>query len=140
MENLLSRLEAVQQRGPAKWIARCPAHDDKRPSLSVRECDDGKILVHCFAQCGASEIVAAVGLSLADLFASPVPGAESGHHRSRPPAFSARDVLLLLDRETLIVAAVAADIEAGRPITPDDVERVCVARERIARVREVCRV
>ncbi|TFH47119.1 MAG: hypothetical protein E4H01_08830, partial [Lysobacterales bacterium] len=33
------------------WIARCPAHDDIKPSLSIRETEDGKILVYCHAGC-----------------------------------------------------------------------------------------
>ena len=31
------------------WMARCPAHDDRAPSLSIRDADDGKVLVHCHA-------------------------------------------------------------------------------------------
>jgi DNA primase len=31
--------------------ARCPAHDDRTPSLSIRDADDGKVLVRCHAGC-----------------------------------------------------------------------------------------
>jgi putative DNA primase/helicase len=41
------------------WIARCPAHDDRNPSLSLREAD-GKILVHCHAGCEQRAVVAAL--------------------------------------------------------------------------------
>lgn len=34
-----------------QWLARCPAHDDHQPSLSIKETDDGRILFHCFAGC-----------------------------------------------------------------------------------------
>lgn len=47
--------------------ARCPAHDDRNPSLSVREVG-GKVLLCCFAGCAAADVVAALGLSMADLF------------------------------------------------------------------------
>jgi hypothetical protein len=50
------------------YMARCPAHDDSTASLSVREGDDGRVLVKCFAGCSVEQIVAALGLSLADLF------------------------------------------------------------------------
>ncbi len=33
------------------WMARCPAHDDRKPSLSIREGDHGKVLVCCHAGC-----------------------------------------------------------------------------------------
>ncbi len=50
------------------WINRCPAHADRSPSLSIREGNDGKILLHCFAGCTPQEICQAIGLTLSDLF------------------------------------------------------------------------
>ena len=64
---LLPRLEAVKETGPGRWCARCPAHDDKHPSLTVKETDDGTLLVRCWAGCPASDIVAAAGMELSDL-------------------------------------------------------------------------
>lgn len=52
------------------WSARCPAHNDRRASLSVSETDDGIALVKCHAGCDTSAILAAVGLTLADLFSA----------------------------------------------------------------------
>ena len=40
---LLSILEGVKRTGPGRWMARCPAHGDKSPSLSIRELDDGRV-------------------------------------------------------------------------------------------------
>jgi hypothetical protein len=42
------------------WIACCPAHDDRRPSLSICDGDDGKLLVHCHAGCGQEDVIAAL--------------------------------------------------------------------------------
>ena len=64
---LLSRLDRVRGKHP-KYMARCPAHDDNGLSLSIKAMDDGRILVHCFAGCGAADVMESVGLSLADLF------------------------------------------------------------------------
>ncbi len=47
-------------RSGAHWMARCPAHDDKSPSLSVRDTDDGRVLVYCHAGCRQSEVIAAL--------------------------------------------------------------------------------
>lgn len=44
---ILPRLEKVKRAGPDKWLAKCPAHDDKRPSLSIREAEDHKVLLKC---------------------------------------------------------------------------------------------
>jgi putative DNA primase/helicase len=42
------------------WIARCAAHHDREPSLSMREADDGKILVHCHAGCDQEQVIASL--------------------------------------------------------------------------------
>ena len=66
--SLLDRLQGVRNTGPNRWIARCPAHDDRSPSLSVKEAEEGTVLVKCWAGCGAADVVAAAGLQLRDLF------------------------------------------------------------------------
>ncbi len=63
---VLSRLTKPKKVG-AGWVARCPAHDDERPSLSISEGDDGRALVHCHAGCTPDAIVQAMGLTLRDL-------------------------------------------------------------------------
>lgn len=68
LEKVLGRLDKVKAAGSGRWKACCPAHDDRDPSLSVREADDGKVLVHCWAGCTTREILAAIGLELRDLF------------------------------------------------------------------------
>jgi putative DNA primase/helicase len=44
----------------AGWMARCPAHDDREPSLSIRDGDDGKVLVRCHAGCKQGQLIAAL--------------------------------------------------------------------------------
>ena len=41
------------------WTARCPAHDDREPSLSIRDAD-GKVLVRCHAGCDQRDVIAAL--------------------------------------------------------------------------------
>ena len=67
MEAFLDRLDGVRPRGGDKWSAKCPAHVDKSPSLSVREGDRG-ILVHCFSGCPIEDICTALNLRVCDLF------------------------------------------------------------------------
>jgi 5S rRNA maturation endonuclease (ribonuclease M5) len=43
----------------AGWMARCPAHDDRNPSLAIRE-KDGKVLVHCHAGCNQRDVIEAL--------------------------------------------------------------------------------
>ena len=65
---LLDRLDGVKRVGVDRWLARCPAHNDMRPSTAVRELDDGRVLVHDFAGCSVEDVLVAVGLSFDALF------------------------------------------------------------------------
>lgn len=138
-DTLLARLDGVKRVGAGKYVARCPAHDDRGPSLSVRELDDGRTLVHCFAGCGVDEVVGAVGLELSDLFpprlTPPGPGKP---HRERQ-TFSAMDALLALDFEASFVHLCAEHLAAGKPMSPSDRARLAMAAQRIADAVGVCR-
>jgi hypothetical protein len=72
IEKVLTAIEAATHQVPLKtangWQTCCPAHDDSKPSLAVSESSDGSVLLKCHAGCTASDVVAAIGLSLADLF------------------------------------------------------------------------
>ena len=71
IEEIRRRLEELGcgPRGPEhKFTARCPVHEDKRPSLSVSVGEDGTILLKCFAMCSTEEIATKIGVSMADLF------------------------------------------------------------------------
>jgi hypothetical protein len=63
---VLSKLVDVRQR-PDGWIARCPAHEDTTPSLSVGRGTDQPVVLKCFAGCDPADILAAIGLSWADV-------------------------------------------------------------------------
>ncbi len=45
---------------PSGWMARCPAHDDHNPSLSLKDADDGQVLVKCHAGCSQEAVVGAL--------------------------------------------------------------------------------
>ena len=66
VELILSKLLDAKRNGSG-WMARCPAHEDGRASLSISAGDDGRALIHCHAGCAPEAIVAALGLKLADL-------------------------------------------------------------------------
>ena len=59
VENLVARLNG--RRSGKGWIARCPAHEDHRPSLSIDEGRDGRALVMCGAGCKTTDVLAALG-------------------------------------------------------------------------------
>ncbi|MCB1033598.1 MAG: hypothetical protein KDD47_07170, partial [Acidobacteria bacterium] len=63
----LQRLEKFREASPGQWRARCPAHEDSSPSLSIGTGDDGRILLYCFAGCPVEAVVSAAGLTMEDL-------------------------------------------------------------------------
>ncbi len=63
----LARLSGAKANGRG-WMAICPAHDDRAPSLSISEGDDGRTLLKCHAGCSTANIVKALGLQMSDLF------------------------------------------------------------------------
>jgi len=69
LDRVLARLHRVRRSG-ARWMALCPAHPDKSPSLSICESND-RILLHCFAMCSVEAICAATGIEIRDLFTEP---------------------------------------------------------------------
>jgi CHC2 zinc finger len=132
-DGLLSRLNKVRKTGPNSWVACCPAHDDKSPSLSIRDADDGRILCHCFAGCSIDNILLAVGMSIDDLF----PARLAYNHGSMRRSFPAADVLETIARETMIVATAACNIRKGIALSDADHERLLVASERIFEARRL---
>lgn len=85
-DELASRLERVKKSGSG-YVARCPAHQDKEPSLSVSTGDDGRVLLHCHVGCTPDAIVRALGLSLSDLF----PPTETHQQREITQRYPYRD-------------------------------------------------
>jgi len=116
---VLSRLQRVRRSGRG-WTACCPAHNDKTPSLSIAEGDDGRLLLHCFGGCEAATIVAAIGLELADLFAEDEDRDRSFYPGLRPD-IRARGIIDLgrqIDRlqpVTVISAATLEHMELPEP-------------------------
>jgi hypothetical protein len=67
LDRVLSHLAGVRRSGDA-YVAKYPHHDDKQASLSIKEGDDGRVLLHCFAGCGTADVVVSAGLAFVDLF------------------------------------------------------------------------
>ena len=65
VDKVLAALPDARKNGSG-WAARCPAHPDKRASLSVAVGDNGGAVVHCHAGCSPEAVAAALGLKLAD--------------------------------------------------------------------------
>lgn len=132
-EALISRLEKPRATGRGTWICRCPAHEDKNPSMTVRELDDGRVLVHCFAQCATEDILAAMGLEFDALF----PPKPIGYAAPIRRPFPVADVLEALAHEALVVQMTAGAIVRGEELTAERIARLRKASERIQAGRDL---
>lgn len=133
IDDILQRLEKVKQTGRSNWLACCPAHDDKSPSLTIHAADDGRILVHCHSGCSFEEIKDAVGLGW-DAWFPPKP---IDHAPAVRRPFPAGDVLEALVAESLFVALCACNLGNGFEITNTDKERLLLAQQRIEEGRRL---
>ena len=74
----IARLFKARRSGKGKWQAKCPAHRDRTASLEIKEGRKrGTTIVGCYAGCAKADVLAAVGLTLRDLFADALPDREA---------------------------------------------------------------
>lgn len=127
---MLDRLDKVKNYGPGRWLACCPAHQDRSPSLSIRETSDGTVLLHCFAGCPSKDVIAAIGLELKDLF--PQRNRHDYHTSKRPgERWVPRDVLAAVAREALITLLAAEATHRGDKLSHVDLDRLAKAAGRL---------
>ena len=102
-ETIAARFAARRTR-PRRWIASCPAHDDRSPSLFIAAGRDGKVLVRCLVGCDLPAILQAVELHVRDLFPgrpplSPTQQLAANEQRDRTQ--QARQAQRALEREAV---------------------------------------
>jgi hypothetical protein len=130
VDTILDRLDRVKPTGPGTWTASCPtsAHKngDRSRGLSVREGDDGRVLIHCFAGCAVAEVVNAIGIEMVDLFPprvtdypdlAPKNGYFSKPKQKRIPR---RDLLEGIERNLRVCSLAFVDLANGKPFSLND--------------------
>ena len=81
--HLITKCQA--KKSGREWKGLCPAHDDHNPSLSISQGDDGRVLLHCHAGCPVEKVVAALGLTMADLMPPQSSGPRSKMRQKSKP-------------------------------------------------------
>lgn len=130
---LLAALDGVKPTGTGRWLARCPAHQDRKASLSMRDMGDGRILIHCFAECETESVLSAIGLSFSDLFPERLPDA---NYRRTSHTLTPREVLEVYGHEMTVAALILADVISGKQIDEPTWTRLAQASARISAARE----
>jgi hypothetical protein len=133
---LIAKLDCVRRVGDRRWVASCPAHESQsKASLSVRELDDGRVLLHDFGGCAVDAVLGAIGLKLQDLFPEKIAG--DFLKRERRP-WDGRNALRSLVAEITVVALYASDLRAGRAPDHRDHERFLLACSTITQALRYC--
>ncbi len=136
LSNFLAKLEGVKTNGSNKWLAKCPAHSDRSPSLAIKLADD-RILIHCFAGCSVDAVLGAVGLDMAGLFPDRV--ANPGTPKPKAPRFSAYELFPLLIQEALILAIAFDAVVSGDVMADVDKQRATQAFNAVMRLNSEVR-
>src|SRR5690606_33107961 len=109
-------------------------HEDRSPSLSVREVNDGTILIKCFAGCDTLAVCRSIGIEIRDLF--PNQYVRRVDTRARGvPRLSAAERLELIEHEVTVAALLADEIARMRSATDEQAHRLALAAGRIGRAR-----
>ncbi len=125
IQNILSRLDKVKAVGGNRYVACCSSHDDRQPSLSLVELNDGRILIHCFAGCAPIDVLNAVGLEMADLFPDRGLGEFRGWEQHKRD-FEYKKKLKQsnhIEDEKIILAVAKGMRREGLRLTPQELER-----------------
>ena len=141
LEQFLSLLRGVRRAGKGRWIARCPHHNDRRPSLAITKGDRVPILLHCFAGCDPDQVVGALGLELSDLMPERDPNFNDGERaRLAMMPFTAEQAIRCLGTEATFLFVTAADIVSGKAIDSLTKDRIVEAAARIGEAKRACDV
>lgn len=125
VDNLLSRLDKVKRTGKDSWRACCPAHQGSKQSLVIRD-DNGKVLIHCFAEgCAIDDVLGAVGLTFADIMPERL-----GEAKASKKPFYASDVLQISSDEILVAYLIVKKMLDGT-VSSNDTQRLLTCASRL---------
>jgi hypothetical protein len=117
----------VKSTGPDKWAAACPLCQSRngRP-IAIRALSDGRVLMNPFCCCATSDVLQAIGLSLADLF----PQHLSEFKPERRP-FDAMEVLMAIAHEVTVAVLISHDL--AERADDEQRERLILVSQRLNR-------
>jgi hypothetical protein len=137
IDTLLSHMTNIRKAGGGNYACKCPAHADKSASLSIKEGEDGRVLMHCFAGCSALEVVTAVGLRLEDLWPFKEKDTSALGYQKRRQAMReagwASALKVLAEESTVVLVAV----RSPTLLDAEDKKRLHLAVSRIENAKRI---
>jgi len=128
---LLDRLDKVKKTGKDSWKACCPAHRSNKQSLAIKY-DNGKVLIHCFAEgCAIDDVLGAVGLTFSDIMPDRL-----GESKAIKKPFYAGDVLQISADEILVAYMIVKKM-LDKTVSFSDMQRLLKCASRLRHASEV---
>lgn len=140
IDKLLNGLQKVKRTSNSSWMACCPAHADRSPSLSIKDTGDGKLILKCFAGCETIDVLGALGLDWDDVMPPKETVERIQTVKPMKHTIYATDALRVIKNESMIITMAAMDITKGRVITDAELARIKLAMERIKTASESANV
>ena len=140
LDQILSELPSARpsRRG---YRADCPNGHRSRGNLSIKQGDDGRVLLRCFSGCSTSEIVWGLGLELSDLFERPITANFTTEQKRRLRQLAKEKqwkiALESLPLEIAVVEIAAVKLSKGEPLNEPDHLRLELAGKRITSAKAV---
>lgn len=140
LETILTRLDGVRKSGRG-FTAKCPAHDDKTASLAISEAQGGNALIHCYAGCGALDVMQSIGLELSDLYPRAINQNMTAQERSERRLAAKLTgwcaALNVLNLEASVVQIAAYETICGNELDFQNLVRLDLAVKRIVGAKAV---
>jgi len=137
LQKILNNLQKVKRTSEGKYIACCPAHNDRTASLAITDNGDGRILINCFAGCDTYSILIAIGLDWADV----MPESAIGHAAKPIKAIIyASEALSIIKFETQVIMAIAYEIKKHGIVDNEMIKRLDNSMQTIHKAMEASNV
>jgi len=137
LQKILNNLQKVKRTSDGKYIACCPAHNDRTASLAINDNGDGRILLNCFAGCDTYSILNAIGLDWSDV----MPESAIGHTlKPVKTIIYATEALSIIKFETQVILAIAFEMKKRGLADNDMIERLDKAMQTIHKAMEASNV
>ena len=143
LHDLLARFQSVREAGPGRW--RCRRHGSDGHNVAVALSDSGAILIHDFSGRTPAEVLAEVGMELADLAPERVAlDREQNPHERREARralalASVQSAAQVLDTNAATLQAAAAMLAEGQRLDAEDRDRLSAAHDAIVGARLLLR-
>lgn len=128
LDAILARLDGVRKSGQG-YIAKCPAHEDKSPSLSLKEAANGDVVLHCFAGCSHVAVMESIGLKESDLFFE-----KYEDKKEKDQVYFSKKMLDEIDMQVWFCTHAISDIHKGERLKATDYEKYIACLNNLSRV------